>query len=100
MDARPPIRELKRFTNDPGIRSKGIIVSTAAKESPESLLVRLDAAASAVEGYYAQHRDELETRDAIVLLAVEAGIPHAQIANRARVSCPRINQIIARRWPR
>ena len=66
----------------------------------EEILVRLDESAAAVEGYYAQWHDELEVRDGIILEAVEAQIPHAQISLRGRVSQPRVNQIIAKRWPR
>ena len=66
----------------------------------EEILLRLGESAAAVEGYYAQWHDELEVRDAIILEAVEHKIPHSQVAAQGRVSVPRINQIVARRWPR
>lgn len=75
-------------------------VRTAFRSDEEALLARLQEAATSVEGYYAQYVDEIEVRDKLILEAVQHGTPILQIAPRARLSGPRINQIIARRWPR
>lgn len=75
-------------------------MTSRVRRPAESLQTRLEEAARAVEGYKAAHDDEIETRDAIILEAVTAAVPVTLIAEWARLSRPRINQIIAERWPR
>jgi hypothetical protein len=64
------------------------------------LQTRLEEAARAVKGYKAAHDDEVQVRDEIILEADRAGVPVTLIARWAELSRPRINQIIAERWPR
>jgi hypothetical protein len=75
-------------------------ISAIYRNQTEGLVVRLQEAAAAVEGYYAQWKDELQLRDALILELVDAGNEILQVAREARVSPCRVNQIIAREWPR
>jgi hypothetical protein len=77
-----------------------VAIDSVYRTETERLFVRLDEASAAVEGYYAQWKDELEVRDKLVLELVDAGNEILQVARRARVSPCRVNQIIAREWPR
>ncbi len=61
---------------------------------------RLEESAAAVAAYRAQHEDETEVRDQIILEAAQAAVPVSLIARWAGLSRPRINQIIAEKWPR
>jgi hypothetical protein len=78
------------------------VTDTASRirHSLESLQSRLEEASRAVEGYKAAHDDEIETRDAIIIEAAQADVPVSHIAKWAHVSRPRVNQIIAEKWPR
>jgi len=66
----------------------------------ESLQIRLEEASRAVVGYKDQHDDEIEVRDAIIIEAARAAVPVSHIADWSGLSRPRINQIIAEKWPR
>lgn len=66
----------------------------------ESLQIRLEEASRSVQGYEAAHRDEIEVRDQIILEAVRESVPITLVAAWSGLSRPRINQIIAARWPR
>jgi hypothetical protein len=90
------IRELKRRRKWTYLMALHSIKGTKAEE----ILSRLDVSSAAVEGYYAQWHDELEVRDQIILEAVREGVPWSTVALSGRVSQPRVNQIIAKRWPR
>lgn len=61
---------------------------------------RLEESSAAVMGYRAQQEDEIEVRDAIILEAAQQAVPVAQIARWAGISRPRVNEIIAAKWPR
>lgn len=73
---------------------------TEIRRSAGSMQSRLQEAARAVVGYKAQHDDEIEVRDAIILEAAQQAIAVSEIARWAGLSRPRVNQIIAERWPR
>jgi hypothetical protein len=70
------------------------------RRTAESLQIRLEEASRAVVGYKQQHDDEVEVRDAIIIEAVAADVPVVHIAQWSDLSRPRINQIIAAKWPR
>jgi hypothetical protein len=59
--------------------------------------VRLGEAARTCEGLWQGYEDEKEVRDAIILAASDAGYSDGQLADWARISRQRVQQIIARR---
>lgn len=65
-----------------------------------SFQIRLEESARAVAGYKGQHDDEIEARDSIILEAVAEGCPVTLVARWAGISRPRVNQIVAEKWPR
>lgn len=73
---------------------------TEIRRTAGSMQTRLEEAARAVVGYKAQHDDEIEVRDGIILEAAQQAVPVSQIARWAGLSRPRVNQIIAESWPR
>lgn len=73
---------------------------TRIRKPAGSLQVRLEESSSAVRGYKDQHDDEVTARDAIILEAAAEDVPVSLIARWAGLSRPRINQIIAEKWPR
>jgi hypothetical protein len=76
------------------------MASTQVRRPLQSLQTRLEESSAAVAAYRAQEEDETEVRDAIILEAVAAEVPVSLVARWARLSRPRINQIIAEKWPR
>ena len=66
----------------------------------QTLQIRLEESSAAARGYKAQHEDEVSVRDSIILEAVAAEVPISLIARWCELSRPRINQIIADKWPR
>ena len=68
-------------------------------ESPEEhgWRQRLGAAAEAVEALHASYEDELETRDGLIVRALDEGWTRSQVARWARLSPARVTRVVARR---
>lgn len=76
------------------------MASTQVRRPAESMQIRLEESSAAVVGYGQQQEDEIAVRDEIILEAARAAVPVSLIARWAGLSRPRINQIIAEKWPR
>lgn len=57
---------------------------------------RLGLCADDIEGYHDAHTDALETRDQLIVQAVDLGWSQGQVSRWARVSHARVTQILAR----
>lgn len=65
--------------------------------SPRAQMVeRLNRADEAVRGAFAFYDDELQARDRLIVEATDAGWTMKDVAAAARISVPRVNQILVR----